>query len=241
LSGYILLHRSLLTNWVWEDRIFSKAEAWIDLIFLVNFAESTYQVGNEILPVLPGSRYTTVKELCERWKWSNTKVTNFLRLLQNDNMIVKNNVKKKTLLTIVNWDKYQTKSDKKASEKRRENVEETLLNNKGNEVKNEKNIYIPYEEIITYLNEKIGTSYKSTTPKTQECIRARWNEGFKLDDFKKVIDNKIADWKGKKTKDGRDCEEWLRPITLFGTKFESYLNQKGGKQDEESLFDGLIL
>jgi len=211
------------------------------LIFLVNFAESTYQVGNEILPVLPGSRYTTVKELCERWKWSNTKVTNFLRLLQNDNMIVKNNVKKKTLLTIVNWDKYQTKSDKKASEKRRENVEETLLNNKGNEVKNEKNIYIPYEEIITYLNEKIGTSYKSTTPKTQECIRARWNEGFKLDDFKKVIDNKIADWKGKKTKDGRDCEEWLRPITLFGTKFESYLNQKGGKQDEESLFDGLIL
>lgn len=241
MSGYILLHRSLLTNWVWEDRIFSKAEAWIDLIFLVNFAESTYQVGNEILPVLPGSRYTTVKELCERWKWSNTKVTNFLRLLQNDNMIVKNNVKKKTLLTIVNWDKYQTKSDKKASEKRRENVEETLLNNKGNEVKNEKNIYIPYEEIITYLNEKIGTSYKSTTPKTQECIRARWNEGFKLDDFKKVIDNKIADWKGKKTKDGRDCEEWLRPITLFGTKFESYLNQKGGKQDEESLFDGLIL
>ena len=146
-SGYILLHRSLLENWVWEKgRVFSRAEAWIDLIFLVNFAEGTHRIDNEVLLVPPGSRYTTIKELCERWKWSNTKVTNFLRLLQDDKMIVINHDKKKTLLTLVNWEKYQTKSDKKASEKRRENVEETSLNNKGNKEKIN-NIYTPEFEL----------------------------------------------------------------------------------------------
>lgn len=82
-------------------------------------------------------------------------------------------------------------------------------------------IYIPYSEIVSYLNEKAQTSYRHTTKKTQSLIQARWNDGFRLDEFKKVIDNKVAEWTGT------DYEKYLRPETLFGTKFESYLNQKG--------------
>lgn len=77
-----------------------------------------------------------------------------------------------------------------------------------------------YQPIINYLNEKTGKHYKHTTNKTQTVIKARWNEGFTEDDFKKVIDNKVAEWKGT------DMEKFLRPETLFGTKFEGYLNQK---------------
>lgn len=82
---------------------------------------------------------------------------------------------------------------------------------------------IPYKEIINYLNLKANTNYKHTTKKTKDSIKARTNEGFTLEDFKIVIDNKTNEWIGT------DMEKYLRPETLFGTKFESYLNQKTTK------------
>lgn len=101
-----------------------------------------------------------------------------------------------------------------------------------------KNNTIPYQEIVKYLNEKAGTKYRHTTKATQEKIKARWNEKFVLDDFKTVIDNKVADWKGKFDKEGKSLEDYLRPETLFGTKFEGYLNQKGGNTNGQYGFSG---
>ena len=80
---------------------------------------------------------------------------------------------------------------------------------------------IPYEEIVQYLNQKTGKNFKSTSKATQRHIKARFTDGFVLDDFKQVIDKKCSDWlRDQKMK------EYLRPETLFGTKFESYLNSK---------------
>lgn len=77
-----------------------------------------------------------------------------------------------------------------------------------------------YKEVIDYLNFKTNSNYKHTTKKTKDLIKARINERFTLEDFKKVIDNKCEDWKNT------DLAKYLRPETLFGTKFEGYLNQK---------------
>lgn len=82
----------------------------------------------------------------------------------------------------------------------------------------------PYKEIIDYLNIKAKTNYKSTTKKTQTLIKARINEGFTINDFKTVIDHKVDDWLND-----RNMREYLRPETLFGTKFEGYLNQRPKK------------
>jgi uncharacterized phage protein (TIGR02220 family) len=71
---------------------------------------------------------------------------------------------------------------------------------------------------VDYLNEKAGKNFKATSKTTKEHINARLAEGYTLDDFKKVIDIKCKVWKGTK------MDEYLRPSTLFGTKFESYLN-----------------
>lgn len=76
------------------------------------------------------------------------------------------------------------------------------------------------DEIVQYLNMRTGAKYKSSTSKTKQLINARVNEGFTVDDFKTVIDKKCVEW------DGTEFEKFLRPNTLFGTKFESYLNQK---------------
>ena len=75
-----------------------------------------------------------------------------------------------------------------------------------------------YSSVIDYLNQKASTKYKATTAKTKSVIHARVAEGFTLDDFKTVIDKKCAEWIGT------DYEKFLRPETLFGTKFEGYLN-----------------
>ena len=74
--------------------------------------------------------------------------------------------------------------------------------------------------IVEYLNEVVGAHYKPTTPKTVSLIKARLKEGFTVDDFKTVIDKKAAHW----ARDG-DMQKYLRPETLFGTKFEGYLNE----------------
>ena len=86
------------------------------------------------------------------------------------------------------------------------------------EKEEDKEIYI---KVIQHLNEKAGTRYKSSSSKTKTCIHARLAEGFTLDDFYTVIDKKCAEWIGT------DWEKFLRPETLFGTKFEGYLNSKG--------------
>lgn len=80
---------------------------------------------------------------------------------------------------------------------------------------------IPYQDIVDYLNSKIGSHYKASSNKTRTLIHARFKEGFNADDFKTVIDKKTAEWL-KDTK----MQKFLRPETLFGTKFEGYLNQK---------------
>lgn len=77
-----------------------------------------------------------------------------------------------------------------------------------------------FREIISYLNLKANTNYKPTTEKTKTLIKARLNEGFTVEDFKVVIDKKVMLW-GKDLK----MSAYLRPETLFGTKFESYLNE----------------
>lgn len=83
------------------------------------------------------------------------------------------------------------------------------------------------KDIVEYLNEKAGTKYHYKTKDTQKHINARLTEGFTLDDFKKVIDIKCDEWLGT------DMEKFIRPMTLFGTKFESYLNQKPHKSIED--------
>ena len=80
-----------------------------------------------------------------------------------------------------------------------------------------------YSEVIKYLNEKANTNYRPSTKNTQSFISARLKEGFTVEDFKKVIDVKAKSWIGT------DFEKYLRPATLFGTKFENYLNEANKK------------
>lgn len=97
--------------------------------------------------------------------------------------------------------------------------QQSLPNNKNNN----KNIYYItiIKSIIGYLNTKTNKHWKYDSKETVKHIKARLKEGYTEEDFKKVIDIKCADWLGT------EWQDYLRPMTLFGTKFESYLNAKG--------------
>ncbi len=83
---------------------------------------------------------------------------------------------------------------------------------------------INYEKIINRLNELTGASYWHDSKNTRSLIKARFNEGFNENDFKIVIEKMCYLW-GKEPKKGeKDMRLYLRPSTLFGTKFEQYLN-----------------
>lgn len=87
------------------------------------------------------------------------------------------------------------------------------------------NIYIVVQEVISYLNEKSGKDFKTKTKTTISHIKARVKEGFTVDDFKKVIDIKVSKWKNDPK-----MKDYIRPETLFGTKFEGYLNEAPQKK-----------
>lgn len=96
-----------------------------------------------------------------------------------------------------------------------------LLNNLSTKETNIKK-YIKKEivEIIEYLNSKIGTAYRSNSKSVIKLINARLIDGFNIYDFKTVIDKKVKAWIGS------EFEQYLTPWTLFGDKFEKYLNEK---------------
>lgn len=89
-------------------------------------------------------------------------------------------------------------------------INKSIKDNKENIIK----------EIVDYLNEKMGTKYRASTKSTASCINARLKEGYKVEDFKTVIDKKYKEWKGT------EMEKYLTPDTLFRpSHFEKYLNQ----------------
>lgn len=115
--------------------------------------------------------------------------------LKNDTQIINNNIKKENIN--IEYNVEQPKSFKIDLELK-ENI----------------------KCIIDYLNETANTKYKYSTRNTVSLIKARFKEGYTLDDFYDVIDNKWKDWKNT------EWQQYIRPETLFGNKFESYLNGK---------------
>lgn len=121
MQGWIKLYRSIREHWTWEEKPFSKGQAWIDLIMSASHEDKRFPLGNELVDIERGSFITSIRKLCDRWGWSNTKVRAFLDMLQTDKMIIYKSDTKKTLITIENYSKFQDKEIDETTEKHHEN------------------------------------------------------------------------------------------------------------------------
>lgn len=142
-KGYISLHRQLQDNWLWqEQREFSKAEAWIDMLMTVNHTEADLVIKMEVFKCGVGESLLSLDSWAKRWGWDKSKVRRFFKLLEAQQMIVTKSERKTTRLSICNYASYQCKRHEDETQmKRKRNADETQTtpnnndNNKNNENK----------------------------------------------------------------------------------------------------------
>ncbi len=138
MEYYIPISRRLFEHPFWcEERIYSRFEAWLDIVRSARFEDTKQLIGNRFIVVNRGQVLVSLRFLSNRWKWSTKKVNTFLDLLIQDKMITKETPKEtgQTVITICNYDKYNFQPDAEETQKKRQgNTKETARKHQGNKV-----------------------------------------------------------------------------------------------------------
>lgn len=109
-AGFVCLYRSVRDHWIWkESRVKSKFEAWTDLLLRASHDDQKEPVGMDLIVIKKGQVLTSQLQLSIDWKWDRSTVRSFLKMLQKDRMIFVKATTKYTILTICNYDNYQSK------------------------------------------------------------------------------------------------------------------------------------
>lgn len=218
MGDYIKLDRKII-DWEWYQDI-NTCRVFIHFLLKANWKEAKFKGYT----VPRGSFVSSYPVLQNETRLTEREIRTAILHLKTTGELTTKSTNKFTIFTVCNYDLYQSDrqtNDIQATDKRHSNDILTSAIEEKKEVKNKKNkdILCPSQDIIDYLNDLAGTSFKTSTSSTQKLISARCKEGFTLDDFKLVINKKVTEWRGT------DMAKYIRPATLFGTKFESYKNQ----------------
>jgi len=106
-EGWIKLHRNIQEHWLWQDEPYDKARAWIDLLFLANYEDKKTSYKGSVIICKRGDVNLSFSDLAERWHWSRQRVSRFIKLLESDQMVRASVTTRRTVITIVNYDKFQ--------------------------------------------------------------------------------------------------------------------------------------
>lgn len=234
-DGWIKIHRKMLDNpVVFKDP--DHLAVWMYLLLTATHKDRPTMFGGTKIILKPGQLVTGRKKISEQTGVEESKVKRILNAFKSEQQIDQQAKRYGSIISILEWDKYQEVDQPNDQQMTNECPTSDQQLTTKQECKNDKNvknkdIYSRAAvEIIGYLNEICGTEYKPNAKETKRLIRARMNDGFTVEDFKTVIFKKAKQWKD----DPKMCG-FLRPQTLFGTKFESYLNEKMALTFEERL------
>lgn len=250
MNGYVRIYRKIV-DWEWYTDVNTKS-LFLHLILLANHDDRKWRGET----VKRGELVTSYGNLASQTGLTFQQVRTCLKRLQSTNDITIKTTNRNTLIMVVKYDFYQSDEQTEIERINKQNNNQITNNqqsnnnqittnkNDKNDKNDKKNIYspvpddmgllipeseaIPYKEIIHCLNKFAKTKYKHTGQVTKDKIKARWNDGFRLNDFETVIKNKCSEWVGT------EMEKYLRPKTLFGSNFESYLNQKVSNEKPNS-------
>lgn len=133
-TGFISIYRSIKKHWIWSDPV--KFQWWIDILLDVNHTKQKVNIGNQLFECERGQSVKTLLSWGKSWNVSKDKARNFLRLLENDNMITLENLTKTTRLTVCNYDSYQAVlHDNTTQAKRKPNASQTQSHTNNNDNK----------------------------------------------------------------------------------------------------------
>ena len=113
-EGWLKLYRKTPDTAIWATKDpYDRRSAWIDLLLSANYTAAELVIKNDVLHIQRGQLFTSVRHLSARWSWSKDRVLSFLRQLDRLEMINRDSTHSGTLITIVNYDKYQGTPDTK--------------------------------------------------------------------------------------------------------------------------------
>lgn len=163
MQGWISIHRKILENPILTTNTsYSKREAFIYLLLKANHKDNKVVIGSTLYNVKQGELITSQKKLCKKFKWGNTKLRNFLKLLENDNMIKLKTEVNLTQISICNYRSYQDSQTGNKSLPNRSQIaakSQTNTNNNVNKTNNVNNVNIRKQK---FTNEVLAEGLKHT-------------------------------------------------------------------------------
>lgn len=174
-QGWISVYRKVQDHWLWEDKPFSKGQAWIDLIMLANHEDKKIPYKGSIITCKSGDVNRSILQLSERWGWSRDKTRKFLKLLESDGMVTVKATTHRTTITIENYKSYSVKPTTKRQQndsKPTASRQQADINNNVNNVNNEnKSIYIDDPILDSVIQEFVSFRKSIKKPMTEHAVK----------------------------------------------------------------------
>ena len=240
--AFVKLNRNFFENFLWKEaRNYSKAEAWLDLIQLARFEASTEMINGKVIEVQRGELPASRRFLELRWDWGSTKVSNFLKILEDSKMIKRKQTNGHTIITLCNYDKYNSNEDgdkpqNKPSTNQRQTTDKPPTN-QNKEYKNYKN-----EEEFNKEKESKKKNSRFSPPTILEIqnyfLEKKLNENLAKKEAQKFFDfydsknwfvgkNKMAKWKSA-------ASGWINRMENFNQNATKSNNQTGNNASNRS-------
>lgn len=191
-TNFFLVNRSILDHWLWEDKPFSKGQAWIDLMALANYKDKKIERKGRIVSCKRGEVNMSVLSLSKRWGWTRGRTERFLKLLESDGMVKKNSTTDGTTLTIENYNIYQdlratddTTNEQQTDNRQTTNEQQTdTTKERKRKKKKDNNIYITpalgefknvslSEEELEKLKERFPYDWQKRIERLSQYMKSR--------------------------------------------------------------------
>ena len=212
-TGWIKIHRKILDKGFFKDSEYF--HIWMYLLLNANHKDKEFLWDNKTIIVKRGSFITSRNKIHLETRVNESKIERILNFLKSEQQIEQQTNNRSRLIVIVNYDGYQ-----KSEQQNEQPVNNQRTTSEHKQEGNNVRMKEIHTQVCDYLNAKAKKNFRANNKAMARCIDARVSEGFVLEDFKHVIDAKVASW-GQ-----TDMGQYIRPETLFGSKFEGYRNEK---------------
>lgn len=237
MNNFFPLDRKILNHWVWEDKPFSKGQAWVDLLLLANYKDKKKPIKDAVITYKRGSVNLSMVQLADRWGWDRRKVKRFLDVLSDDGMVSVNSTTYGTTITIVNYEFFNnscttnstvngtTDSTTDCTTNAQPMVQQVRTTNKDNKDKENKDIHNVQKDTkkaeANALFEKLWKLYPVKKGKGQVSDTAKLKL---LKTGEEELTRAIERYKAELEKDS----DWRKPqngSTFFNSGYVDYLDE----------------
>ncbi|WP_206154634.1 hypothetical protein ACUH7Y_09465 [Clostridium beijerinckii] len=262
-GGWIKLHRCIRSNWIWNEKPFSRGQAFLDLLLTVNHEDKKIIFNGTLTEIKRGSGITSLRKLSEKWGWSKNKVKHFLDQLQLDEMLFYKSDTKKTLITIENYSIYQgrdlekgqqedtnepPKENKKETDGKQKDTNKNDKESNKNEKKDKKYIVISEftknKELIQTIIDFMKMRDKLKKPMTDRALELMLKKLQGLSEVEeiqiKILENSIENcWQGifplKEDRSGSTKQNTRSSEKKFNVKIPEWKPGEGNYEGDEPI------